>query len=176
MKSQKPGHDAECARPKGGPGAAFLLAQVGAHAAARFAKRLDELRLLPAHAGVLRILGSTPAITQQALAGMLRMVPSRLVALVDELEGGGFVERGEDPGDRRRYALRLTERGRSILRDIGRVAREHQADLLAALSEIEQRQLADLLQRVADEQGLTRGVHPGFGRTDRGKPGAAKEG
>jgi len=34
--------------------------------------------------------------------------------------------------------------------------------LLAALSEEEQRHLAELLLRVAEQQGLAKGVHPGY--------------
>jgi hypothetical protein len=49
-----------------------------------------------------------------------------------------------------------------MLQAIGRIAREHQQALLTALSEDEQRHLADLLQRVAAEQGLIPGVHPGY--------------
>jgi len=96
--------------PPGGPPAAFLLAQVGAHAASQFAVRLAALELVPPHAGILRILGAQPAITQQALAGALAMQPSRLVALVDELEARGLVERRENPDDRRRYELHLRRR------------------------------------------------------------------
>ncbi len=149
------------------PSAAFLLAQVGAHAASKFAERLAKLKLAPAHAGILRILDWTPAITQQALSAILGMVPSRLVALLDDLEERGLTERRENPGDRRSYALHLTEKGRSVLGTIGRISREHQQALLNALSEDERKELADLLQRVADEQGLTRGVHPGYSRLPR---------
>jgi len=46
--------------------------------------------------------------------------------------------------------------------EIGRVEREHQDALCAALSPREREQLADLLFRVAEQQGLTPGVHPGF--------------
>lgn len=145
----------------GGP-AAFLLAQVGAHAAMKFGERLKKLKLAPHQAGILRILASTPAITQQSLAKMLGIVPSRLVALIDEMESAGLVERRANRDDRRRYDLHLTEKGRSMLETIGRVAREHSQELLAALSADEQRQMASLLQRVADEQGLTHGVHPGY--------------
>jgi DNA-binding MarR family transcriptional regulator len=146
---------------------AFLLAQVGAHAASKFGERLATLNLAPHHAGILRILGSTPAITQQTLAETLGMVPSRLVVLVDEMESSGLVERRNDPGDRRRYALHLTEKGRSMLETIGRVAREHSQTLLSALSADEQRQLANLLRRIADEQGLAPGVHPGYRHAGR---------
>jgi hypothetical protein len=102
---------------------------------------------------------------QPALSATLGMVPSRLVALLDELEEKGLTERRENPGDRRSYALHLTEKGRSVLAMIGRISREHQQALLNALSENEEKELADLPQRVADEQGLTRGVHPGYART-----------
>jgi DNA-binding MarR family transcriptional regulator len=155
--------------PPGGPPAAFLLAQVGAHAASRFAGRLAALELAPPHAGIMRILGQQPAITQQALASALGMQPSRLVALVDDLEARGLIERRANPDDRRSHALHLTEKGRAMLEVIGRVGREHQQALLAALNEDEQRQLAMLLRRIADQQGLAVGVHPGYARL--GSPG-----
>ena len=155
----------------GGPPAAFLLAQVGAHAASQFATRLAALELMPPHAGILRILGAQPAITQQALAGALGTQPSRLVALVDELEARGLVERRENPDDRRRYDLHLTVAGRAMLEAVERVGREHQQAMLAALNEDEQRQLAGFLRRVADQQGLVPGVHPGYVRWGGGRRG-----
>src|SRR5271165_1249475 len=148
-------------------GAAFLLSQLGAHAASQFAARLAQLELIPAHAGVFRILAATPAMTQQALATALGTLPSRLVAIVDELESKGLIERRTHESDRRSYALHLTEKGKATLQAIGKVAREHQQALLAALSEEEQATLGGLLQRVADQQGLTRGVHPGFRNVGR---------
>ena len=90
------------------------------------------------------------------------MVPSRLVVLIDEMEKRGLVERRESPDDRRRHALHVTDEGRATLEGIGRISREHSQALLAAISDEEQRQLAALLQRIADQQGLTRGVHPGY--------------
>jgi DNA-binding MarR family transcriptional regulator len=149
---------------EGSVSAPFLLAQIGSHAAAKFAERLAPLDLTPAHAGILRILGRRGPLTQQALAGILGMFASRLVALVDQLESRGLIERRDHPDDRRSYALHLTEKGRTSLQSIGRVAREHQKALLAALTIDEQRQLAQFLQRIADDQGLTRGVHPGYAR------------
>jgi hypothetical protein len=51
-----------------------------------------------------------------------------------------------------------------MLDAIGQLSREHSQALLTALSAGERELLATLLQRIADEQGLTRGVHPGFSR------------
>ena len=143
---------------------AFLLAQIGAHAAARFAERLAPLGLVPAHAGILRLVAGRPGISQQELASSLGMLPSRLVAYLDELEEKGLVERRDNLEDRRQYALRTTDAGARAMADVGRVARAHDDAICAALGAGERAQLGALLARVADDQGLTPGVHPGFAR------------
>ena len=75
-----------------------------------------------------------------------------------------MVERRRDPSDRRNYAISLTDAGRQTVRRISTVARQHEQALAAALDDQEHAQLTSLLQRIADEQGLTPGVHPGFRR------------
>jgi DNA-binding MarR family transcriptional regulator len=162
VKNQKNSDVRPAPAPQSGFGPAFLLAQIGSHAARRFAERMARLRLTPAHSGILHILAATPGLTQQALAGILGMVPSRLVALLDELDALGLTERRRSEDDRRRHALALTEKGRKMLAAVGEVSREHQHALLAALTHDERAVLRDLLQRVADQQGLTRNVHPGY--------------
>jgi DNA-binding MarR family transcriptional regulator len=141
---------------------AFLLAQLGAHAAAQFAEKLKVIDLAPPDAGILRLLRMTAGLSQQELAGRLGVHPSRLVALLDGLEKRGFVDRRPNPDDRRLYSLHLTKEGEEALGRIGKVAREHQEALLAALSLEERNMLGALLLRIADQQALTRGVHPGY--------------
>jgi DNA-binding MarR family transcriptional regulator len=153
---------------------AFLLAQLGAHAASQFAERLRVLELSPPDAGILRLLRKEPGLSQQELAARLKIHPSRLVAILDNLEKRGCVERKPNPADRRLYSLHLTRDGEEILGRVGTVAREHQEALLAALDNEERTQLGALLLKVADQQGLTRGVHPGYQRL--GRPGRADSG
>jgi DNA-binding MarR family transcriptional regulator len=150
--------------PRGATAPGFLLAQIGAHAATRFAERLEALEITPAQAGLLRVIGATAGASQQQVALTLGMFASRMVALVDELQERKLVERLPNPDDRRTYSLVLTPEGRRALEAVGRVAREHQEDLLGALSKSERDTLAGLLLRVADQQRLVRGVHPGFAR------------
>jgi DNA-binding MarR family transcriptional regulator len=146
---------------------AFLLAQVGAHAAMKFAERLEALGLSPPHAGILGLLRRAAGQSQQDVAESLGMHPSRMVAILDELEQKGLVERRENPGDRRVYALFLTTAGEKALREIGKLGAEHLESLCAALDASERERLAQLLQRIATEQGLRPGVHPGFARLGR---------
>ncbi|MCW3068650.1 MAG: Transcriptional regulator, MarR family [Solirubrobacterales bacterium] len=150
-------------------GVAFLLAQLGAHAAAAFAERVRPLGLTPPQAGVLRRLGEVPGQSQRGLADALGMHAPRLVALIDELEDRGLVVRDRDIDDRRNYAISLTDEGRGTLAELARVAREHELAIVAALDDDDRSQLLVLLRRLAEEQGLTPGVHPGFRRM--GRPG-----
>jgi DNA-binding MarR family transcriptional regulator len=147
---------------KGQP--AFLLAQLGAHAASQFAERLGVLGLAPPDAGILRLLRVEAGLSQQELSSKLKIHPSRLVAILDNLEKRGFVERRANPEDRRLYSLYLTKNGDEVLERIGKVAREHQDALLSALNKDERDELATLLLRIADQQGLVRGIHPGYQR------------
>jgi DNA-binding MarR family transcriptional regulator len=149
------------------PGAAFLLAALGAHAAARFTERIAALDLTPAQTGLLRAIAGGPGQSQQAVAQLLGMPPSRLVALVDSVADRGLVERRRNPGDRRLHALHLTEDGVALLERIGTVGREHDEAILLSLDAEERVLLRTLLLRVAEDQGLTPGVHPGYRMTQR---------
>ena len=154
---------------------AFLLAQVGARAAAMFAAQMMEIGLAPPHAGTLRAIAGNAGISQQTLASHLGMVPSRLVVLLDDLEGRGLVERRDHPEDRRVYAIYLTEKGRNTMAEIGLIARAHDDAVCASLSKKEREHLWSTLSGLADDLELTAGVHPGFAhvgekeRSDRTK-------
>jgi DNA-binding MarR family transcriptional regulator len=154
---------------------AFLLAQLGSVAASKFAERLSSTGLAPHHAGILRTIAKNPGTSQQALASLLGMLPSRLVTYLDELEGRGLIERRDNPEDRRLYALALTEKGTRAMGDIGRVAKAHDDDMCAALSARERKELHTLLGKLADHHHLTPGVHPGFAKLRPGKASAREK-
>src|SRR5207247_11472102 len=80
-------------RPPRPTGAAFLLAQLGAHAADRFAERIEGLGVAPRHAGILRVVATTPVCNQRLLAKRLGVLPSRMVILLDELTENALLER-----------------------------------------------------------------------------------
>ncbi|BAJ30531.1 MULTISPECIES: MarR family transcriptional regulator [Kitasatospora] len=147
-----------------GGGAAFLLAQLGAYAAERFAQRIAELDLTPAQAGLLRLLVQQPGRSQRELADALGMPPSRFVPFADGLEQRGLIERRRNTEDRRLYALHLTDRGLALLGRLRDTALTHERDLTQALTPEEHARLTALLTRVAAQQGLTPGIHPGYRR------------
>jgi DNA-binding MarR family transcriptional regulator len=140
----------------------FLLSQVGALVALGFKERLAQLDLVPAHAGILKVIDQSDGLSQQSLGERLGVFPSRLVSMLDELEERGLIERRNNPADRRSYSLFLTTAGLASLREIERIGRANQDVVCAALDSSERGQLASLLARIAEQQRLTPGVHPGF--------------
>jgi len=143
-------------------GVAFLLSQVGAHAAYAFEERLGAIELKPHHAGLLRMLGANPGLSQQEMCDLFGVFPSRLVVLLDQLEKRRLIERRDNPSDRRGHRLYLTNTGRKALTAIGRLTRELENDLCTSLSDAERETLASLLARIVAQQNITPAVHPAY--------------
>jgi DNA-binding MarR family transcriptional regulator len=142
-------------------GFAFLLVQLGAHAAREFGERLAPLGVEPRHVGMLTRLAANEGRAQQAIGELIGLNPTQMVFLVDELEDRGFVQRRRNPADRRSYGLYLTETGRDMLAKVQAAGRAHQAELGSSLSADEQDQLTTLLRRLARQQGITEQSLPG---------------
>ena len=141
---------------------AFLLSQVGIHAARQFSERIAEVGLHPALFRVLNLVDAAEGRSQQAIGEAIEVPPSRMVALVDELEQLGLVERRPHATDRRVRALYLTAKGRATLTRGREIARLHERDLTRGMAAADRKRLTGYLQKIVDEQTIGRGVHPGL--------------
>jgi DNA-binding MarR family transcriptional regulator len=151
--------DSGGARRDEGDGIGYLLVQLGFHVAGRFAEQLAPLGLEPRNFGMLTRLAANEGKSQQAIGEMMGLNATRMVFLVDELEQRGLVERRRNPADRRSHALYLTEEGRAKLRDGQRASTG--VAVGGSLTAAERKQLATLLRRLADEQGIGADSLPG---------------
>lgn len=147
-----------------GLGVAFLLSQLGWVASSRFTKSISSIDLIPAEAGLLRQLSLTPGITQQALAKILKVVPSRMVVLVDSLEKKGLIERRNFAGDRRAYAISMTESGERKLTALRKVMLNHERKFIAGLNPQEVSSLKKICSKLRTAHGLSNTVHPAYKR------------
>jgi DNA-binding MarR family transcriptional regulator len=141
---------------------AFLLSQVGIHASKRFAERIAAAGLNPPLFRVLNLVDAAEGQSQQAIGAAIEVPPSRMVALVDELEQRGFVERRPDPADRRVRALFLTAKGRRCLTKGREIAKDHEDELTRGMAAADRERLIALLQQIVDQQAIGPGVHPGL--------------
>src|SRR5690349_2657829 len=132
---------------------------------------MATVELTPPHAGILRAISAQPGLSQQALSSQLSLLPSRVVAYVDDLEDRGYVERRRNPDDRRLHALFLSTAGKKMLRRIGDLARRHDERMTTGLDAAQRENLRALLQTLAEQHDLTPHVHPGFRNLGRAGAG-----
>jgi DNA-binding MarR family transcriptional regulator len=146
---------------------AFLLSQAGVYASQRFAQRIAAVDLQPPLFRVLNAVDAAEGQSQQAIGEAIGAPASRMVAIVDELERRGLLERRPQPSDRRIRALHLTAAGRRLLARGRRIAAEHEEELAREMSVADRKRLVALLQKLVAAQGLVPGVHPGLSEPPR---------
>jgi DNA-binding MarR family transcriptional regulator len=71
------------------------------------------------------------------------------------------------PDDRRQHALHLTASGKKLMTKIGELGRHHDGLMTAGLDTEQRDTLRQLVSVVAERQGLTPYVHPGYGTLGR---------
>lgn len=98
--------------------------------------------------GALSVLVTDRAMSQQRLGEATGIDRTTMVAVVDELERKGFVERRRDPGDRRAYTLRPTPQGRRVLATATEAAKRAEAQFLARIPAADRRRLKRLLREL----------------------------
>ncbi|MGW5361892.1 MarR family winged helix-turn-helix transcriptional regulator [Actinopolymorpha pittospori] len=102
---------------------------------------------------VLSQLAQQEAPTQLALAQAIAYDKTRLIRLLDDLEGEGLLVREADPTDRRARIVRLTPAGERRLAQARADIRAMEEELLGELSDRERKTLLSVLQRLAGEPG-----------------------
>ncbi|MFN2495529.1 MAG: MarR family winged helix-turn-helix transcriptional regulator [Pseudonocardiaceae bacterium] len=108
---------------------------------------LGPLGLTLRHFGVLSSVEAEPGQNQRVLGERLRIDRTTVVALTDDLERAGLLERRRGV-DRRAFSLHLTEAGATRLAELKSMMRDVHAEFLAPLSPAEQAMLHDLLLKL----------------------------
>jgi DNA-binding MarR family transcriptional regulator len=120
------------------------LARVGRRAAET---TMSPGGLRPRHLIALKLLSEDGPASQQGLTEALRLDPSNVVGLLNELEERELITRRRDPTDRRRHIVEMSPRGdEELCRAYTRI-RLVEDDLLSALSAEEKATLYHLLVR-----------------------------
>jgi len=145
----------------------FLLSTLGHAVSRRFMDALEPLELHPREFAVLRAVQANDGQSQQTLAERLRIPPSRMVAIVDELESRELIVRRPDPDDRRVRALYVTKRGQTLLQDAFNLVVQHERAISDVLTVKERAELLELLNRIAGRLGLSTDVHSALRDGDR---------
>jgi MarR family transcriptional regulator for hemolysin len=100
------------------PDILFLLHDVARQLRQDADRRARAYGLTRAQWIILIRLEKSPGLSQKELAEILEVEPITVARLIDRLERHGFVERRDDPSDRRVWRLHLLAPARPVLRDL----------------------------------------------------------
>ena len=101
--------------------------------------------------GVLTAIKARGPLRPSDLAGLLERSPNTISMLVDRMVKAGLVRRTRDRKDRRVVTVSFTEKGKTAVEPAILVGWEFIHEVLSTLSDDEQRDLANMLQRVKCE-------------------------
>jgi len=128
--------------------ASRVLVGVVAHSVAE----VEDLVSLPQFR-VLVIIASKAPVNLGQVADGLGVHPSNATRTVDKLVTAGFVERADDPADRRYLVLNLTSAGHDVVERVMAYRRSSIAAVMAGMPQSRRRALASALAAFAKAAG-----------------------
>lgn len=128
---------------------AFLLARANAVTLAGANRALAAEGLKVRSYSVLALAVADARPTQRELSEFLRLDPSQIVALIDDLQKRGLVTRAPDASDRRVNVVEATDAGRATHERARRRVEEHQREHFSVLDADELEQLSSFMRRLA---------------------------
>lgn len=116
----------------------------------RWEKAYQAIGLSPAHAYLLRLVLSTPGITQKQLAAELRLAPSTITRFIDALVERGLLQRQANGGDAREWSIQPSDAARSLHSELERIGQALFQALRSTLGEAHCNELISDLRQTHD--------------------------
>jgi DNA-binding MarR family transcriptional regulator len=128
--------------------AGYHLRRASTAFTADFARALEGTGMRQVLFAVLSVVAANPDINQGMVGRSLGIQRANMVALINELVELNLVEREVSKGDRRAFALRLSQTGYDTLGECIRRIRVHEEEMLSDLAHDERDRLIRLLMRI----------------------------
>jgi len=125
----------------------FLISSISRLYIRLFERYSLDLGLSLSQCKALSFLSRNEGASQARLAEASETDPMKMVRIVDRMESDGWIERRNDPGDRRAYRLFLRDAAKPALDRIRSISERTQKEILAEFSAAEREQLLDYLER-----------------------------
>jgi len=136
------------ARPDAGAACSLLIVQLARGARRRIEQAIAPTGLRPNEMLVLVHLRERGPSAQQALVGLMCVDATNLVAVLNNLEDAGLIERRRDRSDRRRAIVALAAPGEQLLADVDRAFRQIDDEIFTGLAPTDRQTLSALLAEV----------------------------
>lgn len=123
----------------------FLLRRAHQIAVGIFVEECAAYGLTPPQHSTLIVIDQCPGIDQATLARAIGFDRATVGQVLEGLESRGLLRRESSPADKRRKTLKLTPRGRALLKSAAPAIRRTSERLLAALQVDQRKHFVELL-------------------------------
>ena len=141
----------------------LLIAQLARGTRRRMEQAVAPTGLRPTELLTLQHLRERGPSAQQALAELIGIDATNLVAVLNSLEDGGLIDRRRDRADRRRAIIALSPPGERLLADLDRSLLRVDEQILGPLTGAERQTLHALLAKAVRHIGPECPPPPGQG-------------
>lgn len=131
----------------------LLIAQLARGTRRRIEQVVAPIGLRPRELLALQHLRERGPSAQQALADMVGIDATNLVAILNSLEDAGLIQRSRDRADRRRAIITISRGGERLLADLDRALGQLDDEILAPLTRSEREMLNLLLTKTVMQMG-----------------------
>jgi|JI8StandDraft_1071087.scaffolds.fasta_scaffold28169_4 MarR family transcriptional regulator, lower aerobic nicotinate degradation pathway regulator len=128
-----------------------LLARASGAALRTANAALEPFGFRARHYATVKIAAEGGGVPQRQIGAVLGLDPSAVVALVDDLESLGLVQRQPDPDDRRTRLVSPTTAGLAMLETVSPVVGRVQERSMGGLTATERETFLHLLRRVIND-------------------------
>ena len=128
-----------------------LLARASGAALRTANAALEPFGFPARHYATVKIAAEGGGVPQRQIGAVLGLDPSAVVALVDDLESLGLVQRQPDPDDRRTRLVSPTTAGLAMLEAVSPVVGRVQERSMGGLTATERETFLHLLRRVIND-------------------------
>ena len=126
----------------------FQLAKVNQLASRFLSQKVSGLNLTPVQALVLGFLHQEDQITSAELGKKTGLDSATLTGILDRLEAADFIERKNNPEDRRSIHIHLTPKGNELSSKAIEVIVGANVDFLQVLTKEQKRNLFDIIKKL----------------------------
>ncbi len=135
-------------------GVIYLFARIFYGMRSRCEEALRPYGLTPMQFTILATLGRWPELSSAELSRRFNVTPQTMGEMIGNLERRSLLTRSQDPNNRRALLLSLTEEGRLLVKECNLTMGRVEAEMVAGLSQREQKDLRARLATLHDHLGL----------------------
>jgi MarR family transcriptional regulator, transcriptional regulator for hemolysin len=124
----------------------------------RFDQGAKQAGLTRAKWTLIAAVARNPGATQRTIAAALEITEVTAGRLIDRLCAGKFLERRENPADRRGYRVYLTPAAQPVLDALSKVANAQEDEVFTGMDDQDIARLDSLLDAISRNVADTRGI------------------